>query len=68
MFRVSEKYVNIGDTSYEFVVDPHGSGEGLASSTVQNSHIGDHVRAHLSSSLAAQGRGISPDRTDEEIA
>jgi peroxiredoxin len=24
VFRVSEKYVNIGDTSYEFVVDPHG--------------------------------------------
>jgi peroxiredoxin len=25
VFRVSEKYVNIGDTSYEFVVDPHGA-------------------------------------------
>src|SRR5262249_40430990 len=24
VFRVSEKYVNIGETSYEFVVDPHG--------------------------------------------
>lgn len=25
VFRVSEKYVNIGDTSYEFAVDPHGA-------------------------------------------
>jgi len=24
VFRVREKYVNIGDTSYEFIVDPHG--------------------------------------------
>lgn len=24
VFRVSEKYVNVGDTSYEFVVDPYG--------------------------------------------
>jgi thiol-disulfide isomerase/thioredoxin len=24
VFRVSEKYVNVGDTSYEFAVDPHG--------------------------------------------
>jgi peroxiredoxin len=25
VFRVAEKYVNIGDTSYEFAVDPHGA-------------------------------------------